>query len=173
MMRDLTLRSPVLRALPLRIARITILILIASLAPGVRAAHGQQRISDLTVHPGSTPRRIVGYGLVVGLDGTGDRSFGNGHNNGATVRSVLNILHRFDVEVPPNQLRPRDVAAVLVTAEVSPYLRAGGRFDVQVSALGDATSLRGGVLWMTPLVTAPNEPALATAMISFHPVCPA
>jgi len=122
-----------------------------------------QRIADFTVHPGDVPRRLVGYGLVTGLDGTGDRSFGGGTNNGATVRSVLNVLRRFDVEVPANQLRPRDVAAVLVTAEVSPYLRPGGRFDVQVSALGDATSLRGGVLWITPLVTAPCEPALASA----------
>ena len=143
-------------------ARVILAALAVVLAlPGLAVA--QQRIADLTVHPGSAPRRIVGYGLVVGLDGTGDRSFGGGQNNGATVRSVINVLRRFDVEVPPNQLRPRDVAAVLVTAEVSPYLRAGGRFDVQVSALGDATSLRGGVLWTTPLVDSPDQPALASA----------
>jgi flagellar P-ring protein precursor FlgI len=60
-------------------------------------------------------------------------------------------------------MRIRNVAAVLVTAEISPYLRAGGRFEVQVAALGDATSLRGGVLWMTPLLTDPNQPPVATA----------
>jgi len=151
------------RALSLRSVSALLLMSLAGLAAGALPAQAQQRISDLTLHPGSTPRRIVGYGLVVGLDGTGDRSFGGGLNNGATVRSVLNVLRRFNVEVPPNQLRPRDVAAVLVTAEVSPYLRAGGRFDVQVSAVGDATSLRGGVLWTTPLVTSPEEPALASA----------
>ena len=70
---------------------------------------------------------------------------------------------RFQIEVPAEQLRLRDVAAVLVTAEVSPWLRPGGRFDVQVSALGDATSLRGGTLWITPLVTDPGQPAIATA----------
>jgi flagellar P-ring protein FlgI len=150
------------RSLPLRV-RGAALALLALLAGGGQPAHAQQRISDLTVHPGSVPRRLVGYGIVVGLDGTGDRSFGGGQNNGATVRSVLNVLRRFDVEVPANQLRPRNVAAVLVTAEVSPWLRAGGRFDVQVSALGDATSLRGGVLWTTPLLTSPEEPALASA----------
>lgn len=167
-LRNMIARNPMMRIrMPrpqsIRRAGIMLAILLAALAAGVRPAQCQQRIADLTVHPGSAPRRIVGYGIVVGLDGTGDRSFGGGQNNGATVRSVLNILRRFDVEVPPNQLRPRDVAAVLVTAEVSPYLRAGGRFDVQVSALGDATSLRGGVLWTTPLVTSPDEPSLASA----------
>ena len=61
------------------------------------------------------------------------------------------------------QLRLRDVAAVLISAEVSPWLRPGGRFDVDVSALGDATSPRGGTLWITPLVTDPGQPPIATA----------
>ncbi len=141
---------------------LTLALAVAAMLAAAPAL-AQQRIADVTVHTGNVPRRLLGYGLVVGLDGTGDRSFGGGGNNGATVRSVLNVLRRFDVAVPTNQLRPRDVAAVLVTAEVSPYLRSGGRFDVQVSALGDATSLRGGVLWMTPLVATPGEPALASA----------
>jgi flagellar P-ring protein precursor FlgI len=101
--------------------------------------------------------------LVVGLDGTGDRSFGTLNAATMTVRSVVNLLRRFNVEVPPEQLRLRNVAAVLVTAELSPFLRAGGRFEVQVAALGDAISLRGGVLWMTPLVSDPNQPPLGTA----------
>jgi flagellar P-ring protein precursor FlgI len=132
-----------------------------SLVPCFAAA--ESRVRDLTVHPGDVPRRLVGYGLVVGLDGTGDRSFGATTSNTPTVRSVINLLRRFDVEVPTQQLRLRNVAAVLVTAEMSPYLRAGGRFDVQVAAMGDATSLRGGVLWMTPLVSAPDDPPVATA----------
>jgi flagellar P-ring protein precursor FlgI len=93
----------------------------------------------------------MGYGLVVGLDGSGDRVIG-GFSSGHTVRSVANLLRRFDVEVPEQLLRTRNVAAVLVTAEVSPYLRPGGRFEIHVSSVGDAVSLRGGVLWMTPLV---------------------
>jgi flagellar P-ring protein precursor FlgI len=121
------------------------------------------RIADLTTRPGDTPRRLVGYGLVVGLDGSGDRSFGGFNGQTPTVRSVVNLLQRFGVQVPPEQLIARNVAAVLVTAETSPYLRAGGRFEVQVSSLGDATSLRGGVLWITPLVSDPNEPPVATA----------
>jgi flagellar P-ring protein precursor FlgI len=127
------------------------------------AAQAVVRIGDLTVRQGDVPRRLVGYGLVVGLDGTGDRSFGSLGAGSMTVRSVVNLLRRFAIEVPPEQLRLRNVAAVLVTAEISPYLRAGGRFEVQVGALGDATSLRGGVLWMTPLVTDPNQPPVATA----------
>ncbi|NNF07721.1 MAG: flagellar basal body P-ring protein FlgI [Candidatus Eisenbacteria bacterium] len=121
------------------------------------------RIRDLTIHEGDIARRIVGYGIVTGLEGTGDRSFGGISSNNPSVHSVVNLLRRFDIEVPPNYLRLRNVAAVLVTAEVSPYLRAGGRFEVQVSALGDATSIEGGVLWITPLVDDPNQPPVATA----------
>lgn len=141
------------------------LVLGAALAalPPERLAAQAARIGDLTTRPGDTPRRLVGYGLVVGLDGTGDRSFGGFNSQTPTVRSVVNLLQRFGIQVPPEQLIARNVAAVLVTAEASPYLRAGGRFEVQVSSLGDATSLRGGVLWITPLVSDPNEPPVATA----------
>ncbi len=121
------------------------------------------RIADLTTRAGEVPRRLVGYGLVVGLDGTGDRSFGGFAGETPTVRSIVNLLKRFNVVVPPQAMISRNVAAVLVTAEASPYLRSGGRFEVQVSSLGDATSLRGGVLWITPLVGDPNLPPVATA----------
>jgi flagellar P-ring protein precursor FlgI len=136
-----------------------LLLVLAQTVP----ATADGRIGDLTLHAGDVPRRLVGYGLVVGLDGSGDRSFGRSTAGTPTVRSVVNLLRRFQIEVPAEQMRMRDVAAVLVTAEASPYLRAGGRFEVQVSAIGDATSLRGGVLWMTPLVTDPGQPPLATA----------
>ncbi|MBI5170862.1 MAG: flagellar basal body P-ring protein FlgI [Candidatus Eisenbacteria bacterium] len=140
-----------------------LLLALAAFASTPAGAQTPARVSDLTLHTGNVPRRIVGYGIVTGLDGSGDRSFGNATGSTPSVRSVVNLLRRFHLEVPPEQLRLRDVAAVLVTAEVSPYLRAGGRFDVQVSALGDASSLRGGVLWMTPLVEDPNAPPVATA----------
>jgi flagellar P-ring protein precursor FlgI len=142
-------------------AAVALLAVLASIAPArdARAA----RVGDLTHRAGEVPRRLVGYGLVTGLDGTGDRSFGGSGVTTPTVRSVVNLLRRFGVEVPGDRLRLRNVAAVLVTAEVSPWLRSGGRFEVQVSALGDATSLRGGVLWMTPLVGDPREAPAATA----------
>jgi flagellar P-ring protein precursor FlgI len=140
-------------------AALLALVVVTTAAPAQTIA----RVGDLTVRKGEIPRRLVGYGLVVGLDGTGDRSFGGQSAATMTVRSVVNLLRRFAIEVPPDQLRLRNVAAVLVTAEVSPFLRSGGRFEVQVGALGDATSLRGGVLWMTPLITDPNQPPVATA----------
>lgn len=128
------------------------------------AAHAvTSRVSDFAVRQGDVPRRLVGYGLVVGLDGTGDRSFGGAGGQTMTVKSIVNLLRRFQIEVPPEFIRARDVAAVLVSAEVSPYLRSGGRFEVQVSAIGEATSLRGGTLWMTPLIENPSQPPVGTA----------
>jgi flagellar P-ring protein precursor FlgI len=127
------------------------------------AAQATERVGDLVTHAGGVPRRLIGYGLVMGLEGTGDRSFGAANGGTQTVRSIANALRRFGLEVPPERLRPRNVAAVIVTAEASPYLRAGGRFEVQVSSIGDATSLRGGVLWITPLLTDVDQPPIATA----------
>jgi flagellar P-ring protein FlgI len=137
------------------------LVVIVAAFAGTAAA--QTRIGDLTVRAGDVPRRLVGYGIVTGLEGTGDRSFGGFRSESPTVRSVVNLLKRFNVVVPAEAMRMRNVAAVLVTAEASPYLHSGGRFEVQISSLGDATSLRGGVLWMTPMVTDPNQPPVATA----------
>jgi flagellar P-ring protein FlgI len=122
----------------------------------------QSRVRDYVLADGAAPIRLVGYGLVAGLDGTGDRGMG-GAQGGQTVQSIVNLLRRFDIVVPPNMLRTRNVAAVLVTAEVSAYLRPGGRFDVQVASIGDAPSLRGGVLYMTPLIAEVGGTPLATA----------
>ncbi|MBV9881228.1 MAG: flagellar basal body P-ring protein FlgI [Gemmatirosa sp.] len=134
---------------------------LAALAPTAQAQ--DVKIRDLTIADGAAPIRLVGYGLVVGLDNTGDRTGGSRGAGGMTVQSVVNGLRNFNVEVPIEAMRTRNVAAVLVTAEVSPYLHAGGRFDVHVSSLGDARSLRGGVLWMTPLVAEAGGRPLAAA----------
>ncbi|MDQ2889505.1 MAG: flagellar basal body P-ring protein FlgI [Gemmatimonadota bacterium] len=120
------------------------------------------RVRDITIADGSMPVRLLGYGIVVGLDGTGDRGVG-GQQGGQTVQSVANLLRRFDIQIPASVLRTRNAAAVLVTAEVSPYLRPGGKFDITISSLGDARSLRGGTLWMTPLVTDAGAQAVASA----------
>ena len=129
---------------------------------GTQAGAQSARIRDVTIADGSTPVRLLGYGIVVGLDGTGDRGVG-GQQGGQTVQSVANLLRRFDIQIPASVLRTRNAAAVLVTAEVSPYLRAGGKFDITISSLGDARSLRGGTLWMTPLVTDAGAQSVATA----------
>ncbi len=128
------------------------------------AAHAQATvpIRSLVIGNQLPPVRLVGYGLVTGLPGTGDQTYA-GRHSAHTVQSVANLLRRFDISVPPELLRTRNVAAVLVTAEVSPWLRAGGRFDVQVASVGDARSLRGGVLWMTPLIAEVGGEPYATA----------
>lgn len=126
-------------------------------------AQQQTRIAELVRYEQAVPRRVVGYGIVVGLSGTGDRSFGTLNRTTPTIRSVVNLLRRFDITVPEERLRLRNVATVLVTAELSPFLQPGGRFEVQVASLGDAQSLDGGVLWMTPLVTDVGQTAIATA----------
>jgi flagellar P-ring protein precursor FlgI len=129
-------------------------------APALRAQGVP--IHDLVIDNTAIPARLVGYGLVTGLSGTGDQTQ-TGRNAAHTVQSIANLLRRFDISVPAELLRTRNVAAVLVTAEVSPYLRAGGRFEVQISSVGDARSLRGGVLWMTPLIAGPGGVPMATA----------
>jgi flagellar P-ring protein precursor FlgI len=128
----------------------------------LHAGAQQVRVGDLVIADTDIPVRVVGYGLVVGLDGTGDRAIG-GYGARHTVQSTVNLLRNFGVEVPAGVLRTRNVAAVLVTAEASAFLRPGGRFEVHVSSLGDAASLRGGVLWSTPLVFDPGGPPVATA----------
>jgi flagellar P-ring protein precursor FlgI len=122
----------------------------------------QVPVRDLVIEEQSVPLRLMGYGLVVGLDNTGDYGYG-GRSSQHTVQSVVNLLRRFDVAVPAELLRTRNVAAVLVTAEVSPYLRRGGKFEIQVSSVGDARSLRGGQLWTTPLVAEAGGAPVATA----------
>ncbi|MEP6619469.1 MAG: flagellar basal body P-ring protein FlgI [bacterium] len=136
-----------------------LLALLVAVAP---AKAQEVRIRDLTVEDRAVPVRLMGYGIVVGLDNSGDRVLG-GKQGGMTVNSVVNLLKRFDVEVPAEVMRMRNVAAVLVTAEVSPYLRAGGRFEIHVSSVGDARSLRGGVLWMTPLLADVGGKPVASA----------
>ncbi|WP_396221808.1 flagellar basal body P-ring protein FlgI, partial [Gemmatimonas sp.] len=134
-----------------KIARALLVSAGLLLLPVMARAQNDIKIRDLTSAEGALPVRLVGYGLAVGLDGTGDRAIG-GQTAGPTIQSVINILRRFNIEVPADLIRMRNVAAVLVTAEVSPYLRAGGRFEVNVASMGDARSLRGGTLYMTPLV---------------------
>lgn len=134
---------------------------LLTVLPGVGSAQ-DIRIRDLTIQEQAVPVRLMGYGLVIGLDGTGDRTSSSGRS-GHTVRSVANLLRRFEVEVPEEMLTLRNVAAVLVTAEVSPYLRPGGRFEIHVASVGDARSIRGGVLWMTPLVADAGGEPVASA----------
>ncbi|MGC1497559.1 MAG: flagellar basal body P-ring protein FlgI [Sulfitobacter sp.] len=111
------------------------------------------RIKDLVDFDGVRGNDLVGYGLVVGLDGTGD-----GLRNAPFTEDIMtNILERLGVNVTGEQFRPKNVAAVLVTATLPPFARAGGQIDVTVSAIGDAKSLMGGTLIMTPMNAADGQ----------------
>lgn len=111
------------------------------------------RIKDLVEFDGVRGNDLVGYGLVVGLNGTGD-----GLRNAPFTEEIMtNILERLGVNVNGEQFRPKNVAAVLVTADLPAFARAGSRIDVTVSAIGDAKSLLGGSLIMTPLSAADGE----------------
>jgi len=118
----------------------------------IGSALGQVRIKDVTTIENAMQIPLVGYGLVVGLDGTGDRSSGN---RGAvfTVQTISNMLERFGITVPKDYLRTRNAAAAMITARTTSFGRVGSSFDVTVSSLGDATSLEGGVLLTTPLLS--------------------
>ena len=106
-----------------------------------------QRIKDVAYFKGVNSEQLIGYGLVVGLAGTGDS-----YRSSFTIQSVTSMLKRFGVTVPDDSyLRTRNIAAVMVTSKLSNMLKEGSEFDVNVSSMGDATSLMGGTLLLTPL----------------------
>lgn len=111
------------------------------------------RIKDLVEFDGVRGNDLVGYGLIVGLNGTGDGL----RNAPFTEEIMVNVLERLGVNVTGEQFRPQNVAAVIVTATLPPFSRQGGQIDITVSAIGDADSLLGGTLVMTPLTAADGE----------------
>ena len=114
------------------------------------AATATTRIKDVTVVEGIRDNQLVGYGLVIGLAGTGDSL----KNSPFTEQSMRSMLRRMGVGVEAGSMKSKNVAAVAVTAILPPFVSEGARVDVSVSSLGDATSLSGGVLVMTPLIAA-------------------
>ena len=104
------------------------------------------RLKDLADFSGPADVPLYGYGLVVGLQGTGD-----GAGTQFTVQSLTNMLIRLGITVPPADVKVKNVAAVMVTSAVTPGMKAGSHIDVTVSSMGDAQSLQGGVLLLTPL----------------------
>lgn len=115
---------------------------------GVYAA----RIKDLAFLRGGRPNQLVGFSLVIGLNGTGDSA-----ESLLTRVPLVNALERLGVTISAGDVRGRSVAAVMVTANLPPYAKAGQKIDVVASAIGDAITLKGGVLVMTPLRAANNE----------------
>lgn len=130
------------------------LLLILLLFPSVATA---ARIKDIAQIEGVRSNQLVGYGLVIGLNGTGD-------SNGTqfTIQSLVNMMERLGVTVNSDDVKVDNVAAVIVTAELPPFAKAGTTIDVTVSSIGDADSLAGGSLLMTPL-KAPDGNTYAVA----------
>ena len=116
-------------------------------------AQASSRIKDLVDVEGVRENQLVGYGLVVGLNGTGDTL----NNSPFTLQSLTAMLERLGVNTRGANLRTANVAAVMVTANLPAFATQGTRIDVTVSALGDATSLLGGTLLVTPLMGADGE----------------
>ena len=104
------------------------------------------RVKDVASLQGFQVMPLLGYGLVVGLNKTGDR-----RQTIFSAQTLANMLQRFGVLVEGEEVKIENIAAVLVTAEMPPFLRRGGRLDVTVSSIGDARSLQGGTLLATPL----------------------
>lgn len=105
-----------------------------------------QRIGDIANVIGVRENQLIGYGLVVGLNGTGD-----GSSSQFTLRSLSNLLQTVNVKIDPADIKSKNIAAVVVTAKLPPFARQGDKLDVSVSSIGDAKSLQGGNLLLTPL----------------------
>ena len=113
-----------------------------------------ERLKDLATIQGVRSNQLVGYGLVVGLDGTGDQTT----QTPFTTQSIINMLAQLGTTLPTTQsLQLKNVAAVMVTANLPPFARVGQQIDITVSSMGNAKSLRGGTLVMTPLKGADGQ----------------
>jgi flagellar P-ring protein precursor FlgI len=107
------------------------------------AVHAE-RIKDIASFEGVRENQLIGYGLVVGLDGSGDKGL-------ATSQSIANMLQRIGITAAPNDIKSKNAASVIVTAKLPPFPKPGTRIDAVVSTIGDAKSLQGGTLLLTPL----------------------
>ncbi len=119
---------------------------------GVVSEIEASRIKDVAKFDGLAETQLIGYGLVVGLKGSGD-----GPRTQFTTQSVVNMLRNTGIEVPRERIQVRNVAAVMVTSKLIPYMKKGSTIDVTVSSIGDAKSLEGGTLLMSPLQATDGE----------------
>ena len=131
-------------------SRFVLMLVLAMSANSVWA----ERLKDMAVVAGQRPNQLIGYGLVVGLDGTGDSA----GPNPVTGQTIVTMLNSLGVSIPPGvNLQARNAAAVMVTAELAALARPGQTMDVTVSSLANSRSLRGGTLLMTPLRAANGQ----------------
>jgi flagellar P-ring protein precursor FlgI len=115
---------------------------------GLSATLQAARVKDTAIIEGGRDNQIVGYGLVVGLAGEGDS------NSTSTLRSIANAMQRYGLTLSPQDIKAKNVAAVMVTADIGAFLKPGARIDVNVASMGDAKTLQGGILLQTPLLGA-------------------
>ena len=127
-------------------------VLLAIAIGSAACADQTVRIKDIARIEGARSNQIFGYGLVVGLDGTGDTQ-----QTLFTTQTVANMLQKLGVNVPQGKIKVKNVAAVVVTADLPPFLRPGSKIDVVVSSIGDCRSLQGGTLLQTPLQAANGQ----------------
>ncbi len=120
-----------------------------ALATAALAAEGTTRVKDLGKLRGWRENALVGYGIVTGLAGTGDSP-----TNATTRQALSNVFEKFNLSIPASQVQSRNVAVVMVSAQMPPFARAGDSLDVTVSSAGDARSLVGGTLLVAPLQAA-------------------
>ena len=134
------------------ISAFSMLLIASAVLSGLATeASADVRLKDIATFEGVRENQIVGYGLVVGLNGTGDSL----RNSAFTEKSIIGMLERLGVgNLSGSDIKTRNVAAVMVTSMLPPFARRGSKIDVVVSSLGDATSLRGGTLVVTPLTGA-------------------
>lgn len=140
-----------------RIRRVFALLALLLASGSTLAGSGMVRVKDLARIDGARPNQIIGYGIVVGLAGTGDTS-----RSLETSQSIANALQRFGLRVNADQLGNRNSASVMVTAILPSFANPGEPLDVNVSSIGDARSLLGGTLLMTPML-GPNDHLYAMA----------
>lgn len=129
-----------------------ILLLVVTAGPCQGQTAVSLRLKDIARIEGVRDNQLTGVGLVVGLNGTGDSA-----RTLANVEMVVNTLERHGIKVNKNELKVRNIAAVMLTANLPPFLRNGDRLDVQVSSFGDAKSLQGGILLQSPLTAADDR----------------
>ncbi len=133
-------------------AALLALLLVAAplvrLAPEADAA----RLKDIANVGGTRANPVIGYGLVVGLNGTGDTD-----TSAFTMQSVMSMLQKFGVSVPLSKIKTKNAAAVMITGDLPSFSKQGWRMDVMISSMGDASSLEGGTLLMTPMMAANGD----------------
>ena len=131
----------------------TFIMMATLFAATIDANASKKRIKDIVNFEGIRENMLVGYGLVVGLNGTGDKL----NNSVFTEKSLQSFLGRLGVSTTNEDLKVKNVAAVTISAKLPPFSRAGSKIDVVVSAIGDATSVEGGNLITTPLMGSDGE----------------